>query len=241
MTDPIKIKYEEPSMQGKGLIPTQETQRIETVWGSIRVVDAIPNWTPKGKQDDAIALYVNGTTSRFYIYDFTNNVWRKFTNTSIGVDGEDQLEGEVIIDGNVSQNGQTISIGGSYYATTSSGSHTFTGASQSTDVTLNPGFDPILITGGIRIDDSSIATVLPNLTHFVWYDDTYIFGPEFDAAGNLIGTDSSGLAKYTSTFSNVARLKVHAHSASSTTLRFARDAGSTDEQLHFSTYLTMFG
>jgi hypothetical protein len=50
--------------------------RFEQLWGTLRLVSAVPAWTPKGRLEDSLALYINSTTYRLYVYDYSNAAWR---------------------------------------------------------------------------------------------------------------------------------------------------------------------
>jgi hypothetical protein len=248
MSDPeIKVGFEETSF------PANEVpQRIETTWGNIRVISAVPTWTPQGKTEDSMALYVNGTTERLYFYDFTNNRWRYFTHTTAAATGSTGLEGDVLIAGSgltASQAGQTITL-----ATIAphfgiiSGDFQFTSSANFQDTAFTVGFDPKLILFWGRIDDNAITQSSSDayansntvMRPSVWTSGTYNISPVFDAGGTITGDTFSDLMRYTSTFSNNVELLVQSHTSTTTTIRFSRISGATDERLYYKYHFIAF-
>lgn len=244
----IALKYTEPTVS-----TAPPEQRIETVWGKIRVVSAVPTWTPKGTQEDSMALYVSGSTSRLYFYDFTNREWRYFTNTRIGAEGETPLEGDVeIAGGDVSQAGNTITIASAapYYGQ-SSDSHTFTSLAQSKDLTFNIGFDPKAIIWFGKLANNSLSAALTNSvpdTNFalfpsVWIDGSHKLGVELGSGTgneNIVGDINNGFATYTSDLSNIVRMYVQSHDDTNTVFRFRRELGASDQTLYYRFYFIAF-
>lgn len=67
---PIDVTYDEPQTA-----PRSSNIRLEDIIGTLPRVSAVPTWTPRLFKD-GFAFYSNGSTHRFYVYDFTNSVWR---------------------------------------------------------------------------------------------------------------------------------------------------------------------
>jgi hypothetical protein len=55
--------------------------QFRDLWGTLRNINTVPTWTPRGRLEDSLALYINGTTYRLYVYDVTNSAWRYATLT----------------------------------------------------------------------------------------------------------------------------------------------------------------
>lgn len=249
MTDPnVPVTYQEPQLPD-----AKPEQRIDTVWGTIRVISAVPDWTPRGKQDDSMALYVNGTTQRLYFYDFTNNVWRFFTHTTVAANGSSALEGDVIIDATgltLSQASQTITLATKTpYFGTANGSKSFSSGHDSQDITFNIGFDPKLIMFFGYIDDTSLgsnaisndfANSNTGMRPSIWLNGSHQIGPTLSAAGSINGDVFDSFMRFTSSFSNNVELKVQSHDATSTVIRFNRISGATDEQLYYQFFFVAF-
>lgn len=51
---------------------------LDSIVGLIRIVDAVPTWTPRNMSEQ-FAIYSSGATYRFYWYDSVNNAWRYAT------------------------------------------------------------------------------------------------------------------------------------------------------------------
>jgi hypothetical protein len=78
----IKLTYDEPAVvQGNAQPQPSTAPTFAELWGTIRVVSAVPSWTPRGRLEDSLALYINGATYRLYVYDHTNSAWRYATLT----------------------------------------------------------------------------------------------------------------------------------------------------------------
>lgn len=76
MTDPlVKIEYDEPGLPAQQSQP-QQGVRFEDLWGTLRLVSSAPSWTPRGRIEDSLALYISGATYRLYVYDYQNGAWR---------------------------------------------------------------------------------------------------------------------------------------------------------------------
>lgn len=73
----VSLDFSEPQFGGdeRGNRPTI-APRFEDLWGTIRLVTAVPSWTPRGRLEDSIALYISGATYRLYVYDYSNAAWR---------------------------------------------------------------------------------------------------------------------------------------------------------------------
>ncbi len=71
----ISLKYDEPG-NGNAQQTPSTGPGFEKLWGTIRVVSAAPDWTPRGRLEDSLALYINGSTYRLYIFDPINAAWR---------------------------------------------------------------------------------------------------------------------------------------------------------------------
>ena len=52
-----------------------KTPRLDLLIGKIRVVAAIPTWIPRNIYEQQ-AIFISGSTYRFYLYDSTNSTWR---------------------------------------------------------------------------------------------------------------------------------------------------------------------
>ena len=70
----ITLKYEEPD-NGSSQSKPNDAKSFEQLWGTIRIVSAVPDWTPRGRLEDSLALYSNAGTRRLYIYDSTSGSW----------------------------------------------------------------------------------------------------------------------------------------------------------------------
>jgi hypothetical protein len=244
----IKLGFDETPL------PASETpQRIETTWGNIRVVSAVPTWVPQGKQEDSMALYVSGTTQRLYFYDFTNNQWRYFTHTTVAASGSTALEGDVVIAGSgldVSQASQTVTIAPKVpYFDSANGSLSFNGSTNWSDATFAVGFDPKLILFWGWISDAAITS--PSSQNYVntntvprpsiWTNGTYNIGPAINSAGAISGNASAGkFMSKVSTFSNNVELLIQSHDSTNTVIRFNRVSGAVDEQLYYQYYFLAF-
>lgn len=66
----IDITYKEPNFD----VP-KDVVRVETIYGSVPRVSSVPTWIPRMFKD-GFAIYVNGATYRFYIYDNVGNTWK---------------------------------------------------------------------------------------------------------------------------------------------------------------------
>lgn len=78
----ISLSYEEPGKSGgNAQQPPSRAPRFEDLWGTIRVVSSAPTWTPRGRLEDSLALYVNAGTRRLYIYDQSTTSWHYVTLT----------------------------------------------------------------------------------------------------------------------------------------------------------------
>jgi hypothetical protein len=237
----------------------QQPERIETVWGKIRVVSAVPDWTPRGRQEDSMALYVNGTTQRLYFYDFSNNVWRKFTNTTVAADGSSALEGDVVIAGDgidVNQSGQTITIGsGIPFVGKDKGSFTSSDVAPNKDITFSVGFDPKMIHFYGLLDDGDLGSSFyfssiiqassPTIssTPHIWLNDgTYPIGRQEEDTNPVVFTDhtnaflKSDLGGTAFEFSVI----VQSHSDSQTVIRIRRDVGSGDRVVGYKFVLIFY-
>lgn len=71
----IDLPYTEPNLD-----PTHEPLMLENLAGYFPQVTAAPTWTPRTFRDQ-FAVYANGSTYRFYIYDTANSAWRYMTLT----------------------------------------------------------------------------------------------------------------------------------------------------------------
>lgn len=251
----ISLKYEEPGARQSAF---REETRIETVWGKVRVVSAVPSWTPKGTQEDSMALYVSGTTQRLYFYDFTNNVWRYFTRTTVASDGGAALEGDIEIAGNgieVTQDGQTITIGnGTPFIYKTSGSFTSTDLDPNLDFTMSVGFDPRMIHLYGRLDPSALSGAYytsiiqassPTIssTPHIWLNDgTYPVGRQEQSVNPVVFSDhtsafiKSDLAGSSHTFSVI----INSHNSTSTVLRIRRDVGSGSRTVGYKFVIIAF-
>ena len=72
---PIEIKYNEPVAPA----PTDMT-RLDNITGHLPRVTSAPTWTPRTFRE-SMAIYVNSTTYRLYIYDYVGKAWRYATLT----------------------------------------------------------------------------------------------------------------------------------------------------------------
>ena len=73
---PIKVEYDEPKPQAS----QNQPQRVENLFGFIKQVSSAPTWVPKTLYEQ-FAIYKNGSTYRFYWYDFSGAVWKYATGT----------------------------------------------------------------------------------------------------------------------------------------------------------------
>ena len=246
----IKIGFAET--QG----PNPETeQRIETVWGNIRVVSAVPDWTPRGRQEDSMAMYVSGSTTRLYFYDFTNQQWRFFTNTRVASDGGAMLEGDVEIAGDgieVTQSGQTITIGsGVPFVGTANSSTATTGGDPHVDITFSPGFDPSMIWFYGRIDDASLSSTLlfnaelaTNIVQapMIWIDGTYKVGRRQQSANPTVWSDYTDAFLKTDFDASLFEYEVlvQSHDDTNTVIRLCRVSGSGNLTVHYKFFIICF-
>lgn len=70
-----EIQPEYPKIDDKKTIHTTE------VFGKFKIISTVPTGTP-ANWDSQILLYINGTTYRLYIYDYSNGVWHYVTLTA---------------------------------------------------------------------------------------------------------------------------------------------------------------
>lgn len=70
----IKEKTQ-PTLTDHEELPGNDKIFLEDIWGLVQTVSAVPDWIPK-KFIDQFAIYKNGATIRYYIYDATNGAWR---------------------------------------------------------------------------------------------------------------------------------------------------------------------
>lgn len=54
---------------------TPNRAQFSALWGSIRVVAAEPDWTPRGRIEESIALLIDSGTPNLCVYDYTNAQW----------------------------------------------------------------------------------------------------------------------------------------------------------------------
>ena len=67
----ITLDFKEPTPGAGGLVP-----RLEDLWGTFRIVSSVPTWTPHGRFEDSVVLYVSGTTVKLYVYDPGSVAWQ---------------------------------------------------------------------------------------------------------------------------------------------------------------------
>lgn len=61
--------------------PSDNTIRLEDVFGHFPRVTSTPTWIPRRFKDE---FAVDTTTGKIYYYDFTNNVWKSSSGNSYG-------------------------------------------------------------------------------------------------------------------------------------------------------------
>lgn len=77
----VTLEYEEPGAQQSTAAPSQSIY-FEDLWGSVRIVDAEPTWTPRGRVEDSVALLIDAGTPNLCIYDYTNQQWIFFEGST---------------------------------------------------------------------------------------------------------------------------------------------------------------
>jgi len=55
--------------------PGTPSSRFDQIFGSIRIIDAEPTWTPRGRIEDSIALLIDGGTPNLCVYDYQTRQW----------------------------------------------------------------------------------------------------------------------------------------------------------------------
>lgn len=77
----VRMEYSEPAFTpSDGPKPTN-APRFEDLWGTLRLVNTAPTWTPRGRLEDSLALCIAGSVFRLYVYDYQTPVWRYATLT----------------------------------------------------------------------------------------------------------------------------------------------------------------
>jgi hypothetical protein len=70
----ITLSYKEPGAS-QSPVPPRATPAFGDIWGAVRIIDAEPDWTPRGRLEDSLALLIDGGTPNLCVYDYTNAQW----------------------------------------------------------------------------------------------------------------------------------------------------------------------
>jgi hypothetical protein len=77
MSDPeLKLTFgEDDGSSAPTPRPAPSAQRFDQLYGSLRIIDAEPTWTPRGRIEESIALLIDGGTPNLCVYDYQNRAW----------------------------------------------------------------------------------------------------------------------------------------------------------------------
>ena len=79
----VQLGYDEPgAKQARESSASPSAPTFEQLWGTIRIVDAEPTWTPRGRLEDSLALLIDGGTPNLCMYDYTNAQWLFFEGST---------------------------------------------------------------------------------------------------------------------------------------------------------------